>query len=112
MTKKKKSGRQETLPVKDYDTKIKYIMDHFNFFKVQDAMIALDWKWQHLNDPHDQTCRVPTIERMKETARYLLYKAATEKERHWGTGGFEARRFMSGELSLMFVLAEYHSCND
>ena len=112
MTKKKKSGRQETLPIKDYDTKIKYIMDHFNFTKVHDAMLALDWKWQHSNDLDDQTTRVPTIERMKTIAHYLLYKAATEKERHWGTGGFEVRRFMSGELSLMFVVAEYHSCND
>jgi len=111
MTKKKKSGRQETLPVKDHDTKIKYILDHFNFIKVQDAMIALDWKWQHLNDPEDQTSRVPTIERMKETARYLLYKAATEKERNWATGGFQTRRYISGELDLMFVVAEHSTCD-
>jgi hypothetical protein len=107
--KKKKSGRQETLPVKDHDTKIKYILDHFNFIKVQDAMIALNWKWQHLNDPEDQTSRVPTIERMKETAHYLLFKAATDKERYWATGGFQSIRYMDGDIELKFVVAEYGS---
>jgi hypothetical protein len=106
---KKKSKKKEMLPVENYDVKIKHIIDAFNFSKVQDAMIALDWKWQHMNDPIDNTTRVPSIERMKETAHYLLYKVATDKERYWATGGFHAIRYMGGNIELKFVVAEYGS---
>jgi len=109
MTKKKKSKNKEKLPVENYDVKIKHIIDHFNFTKVQEAMTALDWKWQHMNDPVDITSRVPTIERMKETAHYLLFKAATDKERYWATGGFQSIRYMDGDIELKFVVAEYGS---
>ncbi len=107
MAKKKDKKKQEQLPVSNHTLKIKYILDHFNFAKVQDAMLALDWKWQHMNDPNDQTLRVPTIERMKETARHLLYQVSTNKERYWATGGFHAQRFKDGDIQLQFVLTEY-----
>lgn len=106
---KKKSKKKEKLPVPDCSLKIKYIIDHFNFNKVHEAMTALDWKWQHLNDPDDNSTRVPSIERMKETAYYLLYKVSTDKERYWATGGFHAQRFKSGDLQLQFVVTEYGS---
>ena len=106
---KKKSKKKEKLPVENYDVKIKHIIDSFNFEKVQDAMIALDWKWHHMGDPIDSTPRVPTIKRMKETAHHLLFKVATEKERNWATGGFHARRYVCGDLLLSFVVAEYAS---
>lgn len=109
---KKKDKKQEQLPVSNHALKIKYILDHFNFAKVQEAMVALDWKWQHMNDPLDQTSRVPTVERMKETARHLLYQAATSKERYFATGGFHAQRYEYGDLSLQFVVAEYDTCDD
>jgi hypothetical protein len=46
---------------------------------------------------------------MKETAHYLLYKVATDKERYWATGGFQAIRYMGGNIELKFVVAEYGS---
>lgn len=109
---KKKDKKQEQLPVSNYTLKIKYIIDHFNFAKVQEAMVALDWKWQHANDPDDQTMRVPSIERMKQTAHHLLYEAATCKERYFATGGFHAQRYEEGDLALQFIVAEYDTCDD
>lgn len=103
---KKKSKKKQQLPISNYDLKIKYVLDHFNFDKVHDVMTATDWKWQHMDDPDDSSTRVPSIERMKRTAAYLLYKVATGKEKNWATGGFQARRFVSGEIELSFVVAE------
>ena len=109
---KKKEKKQEQLPVSNHALKIKYILDHFNFYKVQEAMIALDWKWQHMSDPVDTSHRVPTIERMKETATHLLHQVSTKKERHWATGGFHATRYKDGDIELQFVLTEYSTCDD
>jgi hypothetical protein len=105
----KKFKKKEMLPVEDYEVKIKHIIDAFNFQKVHDAMVALDWKWQHMSDILDNTTRVPSIERMKKTAHHLLYKVATDKERYWATGGFHAMRYKSGHIELQFVVAEYGS---
>lgn len=103
---KKKSKKKQQLPISNYDLKIKYVLDHFNFERVQDVMIAANWKWQHIDDPDDKTHRVPTIERMKKVASHLLYEVATQKEKTWSTGGFQARRFSSGQIGLSFVVAE------
>lgn len=110
--KDKKEKKQEQLPVPNYTLKIKYILDHFDFNKVQEAMMALDWKWQHMNDPIDQTSRIPTVKRMKDTATYLLKQVSTGKERHWATGGFHATRYKDGDIELQFVLTEYSTCDD
>jgi hypothetical protein len=107
MTKKKsKKKKKQQLPISNYDLKIKYVLDHFNFERVHDVMTATNWKWQHMDDPEDTSHRVPTIERMKRVATHLLYQVATEKEKIWGTGGFQARRFLSGQIELSFVVAE------
>ena len=103
---KKKSKKKQQLPISNYDLKIKYVLDHFNFEKVHDVMTASNWKWQHTDDPEDTTHRVPTIERMKKVATHLLYQVSTQKEKTWGTGGFQARRFLSGQIELSFVVAE------
>lgn len=109
---KKKSKSKEQLPVENLHLKVKYLTDHFNFHRVHDAMVALDWKWQHYDEPVDQSVRVPTIERMKETATYLLLQAGRSKERYFATGGFHAQRFKDGSLQLQFVLAEYDTHDD
>jgi hypothetical protein len=114
MSKKKDKKKQdkEQLPVSNHALKIKYILDHFNFAKVQEAMVALNWVWQHMDDPDDQTMRVPTIERMKQTAARLLHNAATNKERYFATGGFHAQRYEEGDIALQFIIAEYDTCDD
>jgi hypothetical protein len=109
---KKKKQDKEQLPVSNHALKIKYILDNFNFAKVQEAMVALNWVWQHMDDPDDQTMRVPTIERMKRTAAHLLHSVATSKERYFATGGFHAQRYEYGDLSLQFIVAEYDTCED
>lgn len=103
---KKKQKFKEQLPIKDLHEKINYIIDRFDFQRVHTAMTALDWKWQHMNDPVDQTHRVPSIERMKHTATQLLISAGTQKERVFGTGGFQAERYKDESLNLQFIVFE------
>ena len=104
--------KKELLSIEDLALRVKHIIDHFDFDKVQRAMVALDWKWQHIDDEEDQTSRVPSIERMKETARHLLYQAGTQKERYWATGGFHAQRFKTGDMRLQFVVSEHDTCDN
>lgn len=98
------------LPVPDQRKKVDYILSNFDFTRVQQAMIALNWKWMHYEiKSEDEQLRIPTIDRIRSTARDLLNKAATQPERLYGTGGFEAERYEDGNLELRFVLAHYNS---
>jgi hypothetical protein len=65
---------------------IDYIMNKFNFERVHVAMTALDWKWNNNTADHS----VPTVARLKQTAKSLLQTAAKEKITT-GTGGFQAK---------------------
>lgn len=105
--KKKKHKSKDQLPVVNLHLKINYIIDNFNFEKVHRVMVATDWKWQHVDHPSDKTMRVPDIDRMKLTAHHLLMNAATQTERVFATGGFQARRYKGGDLALEFVVCDY-----
>jgi hypothetical protein len=70
--------------------KIDYIIGKFNFERVHVAMTAVDWKWAKQSLVPTE---VPSVARLKTTARHLLevaYKEMTTSS----SGGF---------------LAEYHS---
>ena len=95
---------------------IDYILDTFNFDRVHVAMLALDWKWSKQNI---QPSAVPTIERLKLTARHLL-SVAYKEEISIASGGFLAKYHppikdsnllvdSSPILSLSFVLTETNS---
>ena len=92
------------------------IMDNFDWGETQRVMEFMNWGWAG--------GRVPTIERMKQTAERLLRNAAElrlneYKDSHWeqgiisGTGGFEAQAFCNEtkteitSLSLQFILNQW-----
>tara|TARA_R110000868_G_scaffold153267_3_gene378628 strand:+ start:1698 stop:2015 length:318 start_codon:yes stop_codon:yes gene_type:complete len=95
---------------------IDYILETFNFDRVHVAMTALDWKWSKQNI---QPSAVPTIARLKLTAKMLLETACKEQTTIC-TGGLQAKYYPpikdstlladSGPiLSLNFVLTETNS---
>jgi hypothetical protein len=69
------------------DDEIDYILETFNFERVHVTMIALDWKWSKQNI---QPSAVPTIERLKLTAKHLL-SVAYKDETSIASGGFLAK---------------------
>ena len=89
---------------------IDYILDNFNFEKVKVAMEALDWKWA--NPTGEAGLAIPTIARMRQTARMLLQNSV--KDSCTGTGGFEASYYPANKdgeeyFNLRFVLHHYNS---
>ena len=87
------------------------IIDKFDFNKVFIAMQVLDWQWvesgNHTGASSSKS--VPTIARMKASARDLLYKSINCKIT--GSGGFEARYYPSVDgdpewFELRFILEE------
>lgn len=99
---------------------IEDLLERFNFEKVLIVMTALDWKW--VNNAEQLNLKigslsVPTIGRMKNSCRHLLYRSV--KDKSTGSGGFEARYFPAGEeeveeetFRLSFVVTQMFSCED
>jgi len=77
---------------------IREIVAEFNFQKVQQIMIQLNWEWYF-----DGVMRVPTLDEMKEAARRLLLSAARTGSAAVQSGGFMAQRVGSG-LALLFAV--------
>ena len=63
-----------TKPTKHQLSLIDNIIDEFDFEKVHKAMTALNWKWaiSITGDDGPLTLQVPTLDRLKEFARYRL----------------------------------------
>lgn len=73
------------------------ILDNFNFERVHNVMMHLDWDWA-------STDGVPNISDLRKCARRLLKEVAySEEYNSVGTGGLEAYK-KDRELSLKFVL--------
>lgn len=87
--------------ITDKEDKINRVMAEFNFHKVRKAMVALEWTWRDEG--------VPTIEKLRETARRLLVDASENEFGNIMTGGFKAEYHKDGEFSLEFILAETNS---
>jgi len=90
---------------------IDYIMNQFEFERVHSVMTAFNWEWIDYSDMAKFS--VPTITRIKETARRLLVSAANDQITA-ASGGFYAKYCPpEGEyeamLVLSFVLAECDS---
>ena len=81
------------------------IMDYFNFDKVLKTMIALDWKWFKEDYKSIDDLEIPSIERIRKTARKALMRAIEIKD-YTSSGGFEAE-YDDGNLYLMFVVEEW-----
>ena len=81
------------------------IMDYFDFDKVLKTMIALDWKWVKEDHKSIADLEIPSIERIRKTARKELIRAIAIKDYTSG-GGFEAE-YDDGNLYLRFVVEEW-----
>jgi hypothetical protein len=87
---------------------IENILDDFDFHRVQQVMIALDWKWATAVDG------VPYVGELRKQARSLLedvYRYEDTACITMGCGGFEATRLMevgslTKYLSIKFVVEE------
>ena len=84
----------------NYKQQIKNILEEFDFKRVHDAMVALDW---HYTDYHENKSYIPDIQELKNTAQHCLEKAV--KYQLSETGGFLAVH-SGGVLNLYFVLEE------
>ena len=81
------------------------IMDYFDFDKVLKTMIALDWKWVKEDHKSIDDLEIPSIERIRKTARKALIRAIEIKD-STSTGGFQAE-YNEGSLSLQFVVEQW-----
>ena len=93
------------------------ILEEFDFDKVERVMTALDWKWASAE------ADVPSIFKLKDTARYLLIhvynmRQGEYKDTHHevpvtcGTGGFRATALSNEDgvvdfLKLEFIITEW-----
>ena len=81
------------------------IMDYFEFDKVLKTMIALDWKWVKEDHKSIDDLEIPSIERIRKTARKALMRAIEIKD-YTSSGGFEAE-YKDGDLFLKFVVEQW-----
>lgn len=86
------------------DQAVDKIMSQFNFDTVHQAMVALDWQWV---TSHAAGHEVPSLDRIKQTAKSLLLDAWNETS-ILCHGGFQAER-IDDVLVLEFVLARADS---
>ena len=81
------------------------IMDYFECDKVLKIMIALNWKWVKEDHKSIDDLEIPSIERIRKTARKALMRAIEIKDYTSG-GGFQAE-YNDGSLSLKFVVEQW-----
>jgi hypothetical protein len=109
----------EVKPTDPLTTMVDDILTEFDFEKVREVMVALDWKWASTHPS------VPSIKDLKDTARYLLIKVYNLRKDKYNdthpevpvqvaTGGFRAIALSndSGEvdfLKLEFVITEWEA---
>ena len=88
--------------VKSYQKIIDKCMEEFEFDKVHEAMVLLDWKWGGFLKPSD----IPTVPEIRDMAEHLLIDCAVDTE--WSSlwcGGFVAERNMNNDFSLHFAIS-------
>lgn len=106
-------GNMRGFMITDVDRKIEYILDYFDFVKVQKVMECLDWKWRDSPD-------TPTIPELRIHAREQLREVVAnyKKDRSYKfviCGGFKSSIYdeePDGDivLELEFVVTEWDSC--
>lgn len=92
----------------DWEKQIEFVLDEFDFDKVQSVMEFLDWQWRNSS----ATSEVPSVGRLRRIARTLLREACQSDSGYCASGGLEARRISDPEgdfLSLSFVLEDMDS---
>ena len=107
----------EVKPVDPLVTMVDDILNEFDFDKVHDTMVALDWKWASTQPS------VPSIRDLKDTARHLLISVYNLRKNEYqetqpevpvqvATGGFRAIALSNDDgeidfLKLEFVITEW-----
>jgi hypothetical protein len=78
------------------------IMDWFDFTKVHQTMVALEWKWASAEDG------IPTEPEIREMARRLMEDSINQKV-SIGTGGFRVHYNKKDDMiTLSFVISEWY----
>jgi len=97
----------EKFTTDELEQKAEQIMNSFDFEKVHAHMVEKDWKWSSLDDSANE---VPSVERLKTIARYLLTAVIwdTRPVINCSTGGFAAYKLPWG-LQLHFTLTNSHA---
>lgn len=79
------------------------IMDTFDFRRVAEVMEYFEWEWCHADGRYE----VPTESEIRASARRLLQEVSRNPPANVTTGGFTARSYEDGNLTLEFTLAEW-----
>ena len=87
----------------DIDEHIKFIIDNFDFAKVEQIMTYLNWSWL-TNDGY----KIPSVDQLKNEALSLLFNAYNSNVTTMSTGGFKVTRY-EDYLDLEFVLEDASS---
>ena len=82
------------------------IMDNFEFSRVHDAMVLLDWKWA--SSSMGKCPAVPSEYQLRRSARKRLCDLFENNIYRTASGGLVATKD-DGYLSLEFVLSEWDS---
>ena len=93
--------------MKDENEIIEDILDEFDFAKVQEVMIALDWTWF---ESGVSPAEVPTLGKLRKKARMLLKDCIKHDEYSTATGGLWAsKRTFDGQsyYRLQFVVSSW-----
>jgi len=76
---------------------IEEIMDNFDFEKVHNAMVFMNWTWSFN--------KTPTVDELKETAHHLLCEICEGDSEFIETGGFFIYIFRKEHiLRLLFII--------
>jgi hypothetical protein len=89
---------------------IQYLIDNTDFGKIHKAMTLLDWRWTNFVED-DLVYSVPTIDKLKNTATYLLnemYSDVHTTHDTMSTGGFKVTR-KDDYLQLEFLISDENS---
>jgi hypothetical protein len=90
--------------MQELNKKIEYLLDQFDFSRVEKTMEALDWRW------YDTPWGSPSVPDLRQTARKLLLLANKKSEESSqevtiGTGGFYAEADVANDyLKLSFIV--------
>jgi hypothetical protein len=87
-----------------YKTQIDHIIGQFNFIKVRNTMLNMDWKWlMPEENPAGEIHYTPGIDQLAERAREHLQTCCKEGTIGSSSGGLHARN-VDGWLSLTFEI--------
>jgi len=78
---------------------IEYILDHFDFVRVNEVMTKLNWFW------FDSNNKAPSISQLKKTASKLLYDLCDDVFDECSTGGFKVIKY-EDHLELLFIIGD------